>query len=119
MPVLLFEESLNRPLQFKQLYVHIRFWDGDCVSTRFFDSHCFGHVCAIDLYEPLCLNCNTVGIHAILQLSMDGPNVDWKLLETLFRDLEEIGYKLLNIASCGLHIMHNAFRTVAFRQWYN
>lgn len=42
---------------------------------------------------------------------MDGPNVNFKLFDTLSRDLEEdTGCKLLNIGSCGLHIMHNAFK---------
>lgn len=54
--VLLFDESLNRPLQSKQLDVHIRFWDGDHVSTRFFDSFTFSamHVLmtSTDHYAP-------------------------------------------------------------------
>lgn len=42
---------------------------------------------------------------------MDGPNVNLKLFDTLSGDLEgEIGSKLLNIGSCGLHVMHNAFK---------
>lgn len=49
--VLPFDESLNRPLQSKHLDVHIRFWDGDCVSTRFFDSHSLVHVSADDLHK--------------------------------------------------------------------
>lgn len=53
--------------------------------------------CADDLHKRLCINCNTVGIHGILQLSMDGPDVNWKLFDTLSRDLEEeTGFKLLN-----------------------
>lgn len=89
----------------------IRFWDGDCVTTRFFDSHFLGHACADDVYKPLRTNCNTVGIRGTLQLAMDGPNVNWSIFNKLSKDLEEeIGSKLLNIGSCGLHVMHNAFK---------
>lgn len=109
--ILLFDESLNRPLQAKQLDVHVRFWDGDFVMSRYLDSHFLGHAYASDLHKQLRASCNSVGIHSLLQISMDGPIVNWKLFDTLSRHLEmEIGSKLLNIGSCGLHIMHNAFQ---------
>ena len=51
------------------------------------------------------------GKRGILQLSMDGPNVNWKTFDLLQAEVEtETGRSLLNIGSCGLHIMHNAFR---------
>jgi hypothetical protein len=42
---------------------------------------------------------------------MDGPNVNWKLYDIMQESIEkESGNKLFNLGSCGLHILHNAFR---------
>lgn len=47
----------------------------------------------------------------MLQISMDGPNVNWKFLTMMTEQAERENHKtLLNIGSCGLHIIHNAFR---------
>ena len=43
--------------------------------------------------------------------SMDGPNVNWKVFRLMQEDVEkQTGKKLLNIGSCGLHVIHNSFR---------
>ena len=44
---------------------------------------------------------------------MDGPSTNWAFLNLLTsdREAEELP-KLLNIGSCGLHIVHGAFKTV-------
>jgi hypothetical protein len=42
---------------------------------------------------------------------MDGPNVNWRLHADLGLEFESrYGKKLLNIGSCGLHVVHNAFK---------
>ena len=43
---------------------------------------------------------------------MDGPRVNWKLLK-LYEDREKDADlpKILNIGSCGLHVVHGAFCT--------
>ena len=48
----------------------------------------------------------------MLQLPMDGPNTNWKDFELLFsyRNENELS-NLLNLGSCGLHIVHGAFQT--------
>ncbi|KAL2102125.1 hypothetical protein ACEWY4_001293 [Coilia grayii] len=57
------------------------------------------------------MSCEAAGTHGILQLSMDGPAVNWKVYDMLTESIEqETGSKLLNIGSCGLHVMHNAFK---------
>lgn len=43
---------------------------------------------------------------------MDGPAVNWKFYEELRQKLQndnDVG--LVNIGSCGLHVLHNAFKT--------
>jgi len=47
----------------------------------------------------------------MLQLSMDGPNVNWKFHDLVDSQLrKDNGTSLLNIGSCGLHIVHGAFK---------
>ena len=48
----------------------------------------------------------------LLQLSMDGPSVNWKVLEMLDNDLNEKDLpKALRIDSCNQHILHGALQT--------
>ena len=48
----------------------------------------------------------------LIQISMDGPNVNWKLLDSIAEDRSsnEQYPILLNVGSCSLHIVHGAFR---------
>jgi hypothetical protein len=47
----------------------------------------------------------------LLQASMDGPNVNWKFYELVQSRLQKkINKSMLNIGSCGLHILHGAFK---------
>ena len=109
--VLLFDETLNKPLQEKQLDVLVHYWDGDMIASRYFDSHFMGHAKDKDLYEPMRSYADTFGMRKSLQLSMDGPNVNWKLFRNLAKDIEDQTDKqLLNVGSCGLHILHNAYK---------
>ena len=87
--VLLFDESLNKPLQEKQLDILVRFWNNDTISSRYFDSYFLGHARSEDLYEPIRSCCDKIGVQKILQLSMDGPNVNWKLFRNVSNDIEE------------------------------
>ena len=49
-----------------------------------------------------------------LQLSMDGPNTNWNVLNLVSNHLVESGYKnLIGIGSCSLHTVHGAFQTGA------
>ncbi len=50
----------------------------------------------------------------MLQLGMDGPNVNWSFFEKTQKQMkEEFNITLLNIGSCGLHTVHNAFKAAA------
>ena len=45
---------------------------------------------------------------------MDGPNINWKFLELLAESRVEAEIpSLINIGSCGIHVMHGAFKTGA------
>ena len=52
-----------------------------------------------------------IGVNRLIQLLMDGPNVNRALFDKLEKDMEaECEVKLVNIGSCGLHIVHNVFK---------
>ena len=47
----------------------------------------------------------------ILQVSMDGPSVNWKFYGELKKKVNtDYGTTLINIGSCGLHVVHNSFK---------
>ncbi len=109
--VMLFDESLNRYLQSKQLDMHVRLWNGSEVKTKYIGSEFMGHSSAQDIAEKMNNLLSEIGIKNLVQISMDGPNVNWKVFEILQNQMQnDAGKSLISIGSCGLHILHNAFR---------
>ena len=50
-------------------------------------------------------------LNQIWQISMGGPNVNWKFLEKFQGELKrEFNVMLLSVGSCGLHVVHGAFK---------
>ena len=48
----------------------------------------------------------------LVQLSMDGPSVNVKLLQVVQDDRNDKGLPdLLDIGTCGLHTLHGTFKT--------
>ena len=110
--VLLFDESLNKKVQQKQLDIYLRFWNGNEVQSRYFTSIFMGHARAVDIEEDLKKGIESLQKANLLQLSMDGPNVNWKVFEDLQSEIQlENGKNLLKVGSCGLHVIHGAFRS--------
>ena len=108
--VLLYE-SANSEMQSKQLDVQVRYWNADKVESRYFTSYFLGHADAEAVHDKFESVCADVGYEKLAQLSMDGPNVNWKVFRLMQEDVEkQTGKKLLNIGSCGLHLIHNSFR---------
>ena len=109
--VLLFDESLNGPLQPKQLDVLVRYWCSDTIASRYHTSYFLGHAKATDLLENFRDSCSDLQKQNFLQISVDGPNVNWKLYNLCQAEIrKETSMQLLNVGSCGLHIVHNAFK---------
>ena len=51
-------------------------------------------------------------VENMIQISMDGPNVNWKFFKLISEKISlDYGTKLINIGSCGLHVVHNCFKT--------
>ena len=99
-----FDESLNKVLQQEQMDLYLRFWDSELnkVVSRYFDSVFLGHTKAEDLlgnFKQCLLNLNMANL---LQVSMDGPNTNWKFYNNFVQDREKSDPDipgLLNIGS--------------------
>ena len=113
--VLLFDESLNKPTKTKQLDIQIRTWGHDRAVSRYYCSSFIGLATAADMLLSFkeYFDLNLVNI---FQLSMDGPNINWAFYDLLQQDISTEANSrpsLLNLGSCGLHVMHNAFKSGA------
>ena len=110
--VLMFDESLNKEMQTKQLDMHIRMWDGKKVQSRYLSSAFLGHATADDMISVFEAHVEgKLGLSNLIQLSMDGPNVNWAAYRKLEEKLSnEYRIKLVNTGSCGLHTVHNSFK---------
>ena len=106
-----FDESLNKESEQMDIIVHY-FHDDKCLS-QYFDSQLMGHTAAKDL-ENLKSTLSKLNNRKLLQITMDGPRVNWKLLPLLNEDRQKEDAdlpQLLNVGSCSLHVVHEAFCT--------
>lgn len=111
---LLFDESLNHKTQTKQMDVLVRFWEAGQVKSRYLTSTFMGHGTAVDMEKHFYSASKGLDLNKLIQLSMDGPSVNWKFFDSLQQQLDrDLGVQLLNVGSCGLHVLHGAFRTGA------
>jgi len=109
--VVMFDESLNTVTKRKQMDVHIRSWIDGQVISRYLTSQFMGHATADDVVAHFRSALEGLLLNQILQISMDGPNVNWKFFEKFQGELKrEFNVMLLNVGSCGLHVVHGAFK---------
>lgn len=111
-----FDESLNKYSQKQQLDISIRFWNENSneVSCRYLSSVFLTESKANDLLNGIKDGLSGLDWRKIVQVSMDGPNVNIKLVRTLKKEIEECSsdnHQLLDIGSCGLHVLNVAFKT--------
>ena len=75
-----------------------------------------------DLLQSLKTSLDKLNPANLVQISVDGPHMNWKLLEEIVKDRiisdPEIP-QLINVGSCGLHIVHEAFKTGAAATGWN
>ena len=111
-----FDESLNKVSQKQQMDIKIRYWslESNKVETRYFGSAFLGHTRAVDLLQAFKTQLSDLNLKNLMQISMDGPNVNFKFLKDLKLEMEEDKnnvHKLFDLGSCGLHTNHNALKT--------
>ena len=72
----------------------VNYWDDvlNRVCTRYLDSTFVGHSRSNDLLEHFLLGLQSLDKAKLIQVSMDGPNVNWAFFEELhnFRDENDI-----------------------------
>ena len=113
-----FDESLNKEQQKCQMDVNIRYWNDkrNIAETAYLDSQFLLRPNAENLKSELIESMSNLDMAKFLQLSMDGPNTNWNVLDLVNGHLVENGHKnLVEIGSCSLHVVHGAFQTGALK----
>ena len=96
-----------------QMDLGIRFWNNDrsLVETRYYDSQFLRRKNAENLLSCLADSIDHLNSDKLLQLAMDGPNVNWIVLGMLDGKLEAGNFaRTLCIGSCALHIICGALK---------
>ena len=93
-------------------------FSGKCVGANRLDSQFLGHTRATDLLKNFKIG--LIGLHSanLLQVSMDGPATNWKFYVNLLEDRKQEDPNipsLLNVGSCGLHVVQGGFQTGNWR----
>ena len=84
------------------------------VKVRYFDSQFLNHGISYDLQKNFSESLKVLGANKLIQAGMDSPNVNIKLLKMIQAERSENEqHELIDIGSCGLHKIHNAFKTGA------
>lgn len=112
--VICFDEALNKIAQKGQMDLVVMYWSNtsNLVSTRYLNSVFLGHSTAEDLVAKFREGMAEVSLGQLLQISMDGPNVNRKMSRILKEELEtEFSCGLVDLGTCGLHVIHGAFQT--------
>ena len=112
-----FDESLNTVIQMGQMDIVVNVCDNivNKVCTRYHDSTFIAHVRHRDLFEQSISALDSLDLKKLLQLSMNGSNVNWAFFSELrnYRTKNDMS-KLLSTGSCGLFhtgSIHGAFKT--------
>ena len=87
--VLLFNESMNNMTQNKQMDFHVRFWHSGEVHTRYYTSEFMGHATTEDMVNTFETATANLNHKRMLQLTMDGPNVNWKFHDLIDSQLNK------------------------------
>ena len=115
---LCFDGSVNKFIQKDQVDIIIRFWDEEAqiVTSRYLDSQFLGHAKAADLVKALQGAMEELNSAKLLQIGMDGPNVNLKALKDLIMNRETMypEYpRLIDVGSCSIHTLHRSFEVGA------
>ena len=121
MYVVSFDESMNSVTQNEQMDINVRFWHPtkNRVEVWYLDSMFLGHTAARNLLHNFNLATSKLSAPNMIQVSMDGPNVNWAFYNLLKSREEKELSSLATIGSCGLHIMHGAFKAGAEATGWN
>ena len=90
--VVSFDESLNDVTQTDEMDICIRFWnkENNRIEDRYWDPQFLGHTTHQHLLDSIQEGLKVFGMTKMFQLSMDGPNVNLKLLQKLKEQRNEL-----------------------------
>lgn len=114
-----FDESLNKVAQKGQMDIVVRFNGAEkLVETRYLTSTFLQKATAQDFLDAFVSAVKNLGLNLkkIIQVSMDGPNVNLKFLQDLKTYLKDEGtnsnsLKIVEFGTCGLHVVNGSYRT--------
>ena len=112
-----FDESFNKVSNKQQLDVHIIYFDDkeQTVKRCYIGSQFMGTATSEETLKSFReVHGKLDFLHNMLQISMDGPNVNWKMIDLIKEEKREFDSEkpaLLNIGSCGFHVLHGAYKT--------
>jgi hypothetical protein len=114
-----FDESLNSVAQKGQMDIVVRFVDKEKgeVATRYLTSTFVEHATAVDLLNAFtsALAERSLDLKKLVQVCMDGPNVNLKFLSELKEFIKNTSDpdcpQLIESGTCSLHIVHGAYKT--------
>ena len=116
-----FDESMNSVMQQCQMDVVIRYWNETAgnVETRYHDSKFLSRPNAKELLSNIENVAKNFKTEKFLQLAVDGPSVNWSVLNMLDNKLEENNLsKTINIGSCSQHTVHGTLKQGATKnEW--
>ena len=117
-----FDECLNKVSQNEQMDFVIRFWDSadDKVAVRYLGSEFLEYATAADLLKHFNHGIAQPDPKNLLQVSMDGPNVNQKFHQDLVKERQAGELPgIRNVGSCGLHTVHGSLQTGADKTGWN
>ena len=99
----------------EQMDFGVRYWDENKqVVDHYLTSKLIGHATAKDLHRCFKEATEKMNPNKILQVSMDGPNINKKLFNNILDERKASDPTLpclLELGTCGLYTIHGAFRT--------
>ncbi|GBN94621.1 hypothetical protein AVEN_11974-1 [Araneus ventricosus] len=83
---------------------------------RYLTSVFVGHSTAEDISKAFNDSTKKLDLRKVIQISMDGPAVNWKFFHMIQEQIrDDFQTQLLNIGSCGLHILNSALKRTGLK----
>ena len=94
--------------------IYIIYWnsEGKRVEVRYYETDFMGHTTVQDIQYFFNEKLESLSTSKLLQIGMDGPNVNSSFCDKLSDDRSKLTLpELLHTGSCGLNILHGSFKT--------
>ena len=114
--VRLFDESYNKIVKKDQMDLRIRFWneESNTICTRYHTSEFMGKAAAPDILNMFESCMTGLNDEKMLQVSMDGPNVNKAFLSVLNEKHQTNESSMfIDIGTCGVHTINRSLQTGA------